>query len=72
VRTRGRSISGRCFATDGQRLILPAFGALTGGLDVTGDVLSALFPKRLEILLTRPNRVHRFPRSTLVQTAYAA
>jgi metallophosphoesterase superfamily enzyme len=24
----------RCFATDGHRVVLPAFGAFTGGLDV--------------------------------------
>jgi uncharacterized protein len=31
---RGRMISRRCFLQSGQRLILPAFGAFTGGLDV--------------------------------------
>jgi DNA ligase-associated metallophosphoesterase len=30
---RGRMISRRCFLQSGHRLILPAFGALTGGMD---------------------------------------
>jgi metallophosphoesterase superfamily enzyme len=42
VRTRGRRISGRCFVTDGRRLILPAFGAYTGGLNVLDPALESL------------------------------
>jgi len=34
VRARGRAIRRRCFASDGQRAILPAFGAYAGGLNV--------------------------------------
>ena len=37
---RGRSVSRPCFAGDDRRLILPAFGSLTGGLDV-GDAAIA-------------------------------
>ena len=34
VRQRGRVLSRRCFATDGTRLVMPAFGAYTGGLNI--------------------------------------
>ena len=34
VSQRGRSITRRCFVTDGRRLIMPAFGAYTGGLNI--------------------------------------
>jgi DNA ligase-associated metallophosphoesterase len=34
VSTRGRTVSRRCFATDGNRLVMPAFGAYAGGLNV--------------------------------------
>ncbi len=34
VRMRGRSVRRRAFVTDGHRLVLPAFGAFTGGLNV--------------------------------------
>ncbi len=32
VSTRGRSMERRCFASDGERAVMPAFGAYTGGL----------------------------------------
>lgn len=40
----GRSVRARCFATDGQRLVMPAYGALTGGLNVLDVAFDALFP----------------------------
>jgi DNA ligase-associated metallophosphoesterase len=43
---RGRAVQRRCFATDGTRLVMPAFGAFTGGLNVRhaafADVFGAL------------------------------
>ncbi len=42
---KGRSVRRRCFATDGQRLILPAFGAYTGGLNLRDAAISPLFAK---------------------------
>ena len=41
-----------CFLTDGQRLILPAYGAYTGGLDWTTPVLRRLFANRATAYLT--------------------
>jgi DNA ligase-associated metallophosphoesterase len=43
---RGRSIRRRCFAGDGKRLILPAFGALAGGLNVLDMAFRPLFDGR--------------------------
>ncbi len=40
---RGRSVRRRCFAGDGYRLILPAFGAYAGGLDVRDPAFAGLF-----------------------------
>jgi len=37
------SVRRRCFVTDGSRLILPAFGAYTGGLNVLDRAFSGLF-----------------------------
>ena len=33
----------RCFVTDGTRLVMPAYGALTGGLNVMDEAFGALF-----------------------------
>ncbi|WP_421785631.1 ligase-associated DNA damage response endonuclease PdeM [Hyphobacterium sp.] len=38
---RGRRL--RCFATDGVRMILPAFGAYAGGLSVRDEAIRAVF-----------------------------
>jgi DNA ligase-associated metallophosphoesterase len=40
---RGRSVRRRCFATDGTRLIMPAFGAYTGSLNVLDRAYAGLF-----------------------------
>jgi DNA ligase-associated metallophosphoesterase len=42
---RGRRLTGRCFVFDERRLILPAFGAYAGGLNVRDAALGALFPE---------------------------
>ncbi|WP_321338580.1 ligase-associated DNA damage response endonuclease PdeM [Breoghania sp.] len=44
VRRHGRSLRRRCFAGDGTRLVLPAFGALTGGLNVLEEAWDEIFP----------------------------
>ena len=40
---RGRAISRRCFAGDSRRLVMPAFGAYAGGLNVRDRAITALF-----------------------------
>ncbi len=44
VAGRGRTVRARCFATDGERLVMPAYGALTGGLNILDTVFAPLFP----------------------------
>jgi DNA ligase-associated metallophosphoesterase len=43
VSQRGRTIARRCFATDGRRLVLPAFGAYCGGLNIRDRAFLAVF-----------------------------
>ena len=43
VTRRGRSLRRRCFVSDGRRMVLPAFGAYAGGLDLRDDAIGALF-----------------------------
>lgn len=43
LRGRGRSVRRRAFATDGHRLVLPAFGVLAGGLNVLDRAFGTLF-----------------------------
>lgn len=41
----GRSVRARCFATNGERLVMPAYGALAGGLNLLDVAFDTLFPK---------------------------
>jgi DNA ligase-associated metallophosphoesterase len=43
VSTRGRSVERRCFASDGVRAVMPAFGAYTGGLSIRDTAFAAIF-----------------------------
>jgi DNA ligase-associated metallophosphoesterase len=43
VAQRGRTTSRRCFASDGRRLVMPAFGAYTGGLNVRDRAFADVF-----------------------------
>ena len=43
VSTRGRSMERRCFACDGARAVMPAFGAYTGGLSIRDAAFSKIF-----------------------------
>ena len=45
VSRRGRSLRRRCFVSDGMRMVMPAFGAYAGGLDLYDDVFARLFPR---------------------------
>jgi uncharacterized protein len=43
VTQRGRTTSRRCFAGDGRRLVMPAFGAYAGGLNVRDPAFAQVF-----------------------------
>jgi DNA ligase-associated metallophosphoesterase len=43
VSARGRCVSRRCFVTDGHRLVMPAFGAYAGGLNIRDAAFAAVF-----------------------------
>ena len=43
VAQRGRAVRRRCFASDGRRLVMPAFGAYAGGLNVRDRAIFGLF-----------------------------
>lgn len=64
--TSGRATTRRrCFVTDGQRLVLPAFGAFTGGLNILDEAFSNLFAGPLLAGALGPKRVHAVGRKSL-------
>lgn len=63
---RGRMVSRRCFVRSKTKLILPAFGALTGGLDADHDAIAkACGGQRLDALIPAAGRVLAFPLGAL-------
>jgi DNA ligase-associated metallophosphoesterase len=66
VTGRGRVVRRRCFATDGARLVMPAFGAYAGGLNVCHDEFAPLFPHGVTALVMSKTRVLPAPMERLV------
>ena len=60
ITLRGRSVSRRCFVLGGHRLIVPAFGAFTGGLDAGAPIIRALVGNHGEALVPLTGRLLRF------------
>ncbi len=61
VSLRGRSVARRCFVATPTKLILPAFGALTGGLDAGHPEIVRAVGRRAEALVPLNDRLLRFP-----------
>jgi uncharacterized protein len=59
---RGRALRGKCFVADETRLILPAFGAYTGGLSITSKAFGGLFAHHAtQAWMIGRTAIHRFP-----------
>ena len=58
--TRAGSIARPCFIADARRIILPAFGAYTGGLDVHDPAIAGLFPRGGRVFLRGRDRLFSF------------
>lgn len=58
---RGRKVSRRCFIATEHKLILPAFGSLTGGLDAGHPEIVRAVGARAEALVPVADRLLRFP-----------
>lgn len=61
INHKGRQVSRRCFVATDRKLILPAYGALTGGLDAHHPEIARAVGARAEALVPVANRLLRFP-----------
>jgi DNA ligase-associated metallophosphoesterase len=66
VKVRGKRVSGRAFLSDGRRLILPAFGAYTGGLSSLDPAIASLFPKGFAAWILGKRGLYGYPSPSLV------
>jgi hypothetical protein len=69
VAGKGRRVRARCFATDGARLVMPAFGAFTGGLNVCDAAFDPIFPGGCDALMLARGKVYPAPASRLLPDA---
>ena len=60
IPARGTNVSRPCFVTDGLRMMMPAFGAYTGGLDVRDPAIARLFPRGGRVFLLGKDRLFSF------------
>jgi DNA ligase-associated metallophosphoesterase len=70
--TRAGGVTRPCFLADARRLLLPAFGAYTGGLHITDPAIAGLFPRGGRAFLLGAARLFSFPTGPLRQPARAA
>lgn len=61
VRLRGRSVRRRAFVTDTNRILMPAFGAYAGGLDVWKPAIAELFPRGFTAHMLGESKVYSIP-----------
>jgi DNA ligase-associated metallophosphoesterase len=67
IARKGEVFRRKCFATDGHRLVMPAFGAYAGGLNLLNEAFSSLFRwHRLEAWLTGRTGVYPLQASLLL------
>lgn len=67
VVVKGKRAVRRCFASDGLRVVLPAFGALAGGLDVLDGAFARIFAGPFTAHLLGRAGVHAFPSRRLAR-----
>ena len=60
VPVRGTVVTRPCFVADGRRVILPALGAYTGGLDVADAAIRRLYPMGGRAFLLGRERIFSF------------
>ena len=60
IDTRAGRVTRPCFVVDGRRLMLPALGAYTGGLDVANPAIARLFPRGGRAFLLGQGRLFSF------------
>ncbi len=61
IASRGGMVRRACFVTDARRVLLPAFGAYTGGLDVRDPAIARLFGPAARVFLLGTDRLFSFP-----------
>lgn len=71
IAARAGHVTRSCFVTDSRRVLLPAFGAYTGGLDIRDPAIARLFPRGGRAFLLGKDRLFSFQLSGAYRAASA-
>jgi uncharacterized protein len=66
IALRGQAIRRPCFAADAHRIIMPAFGAYAGGLNIRNRAFAALFAAGFTVHVLGERRLYPFPAAQCV------
>ena len=69
LRVAGRRIVRRCFAVSATKLVLPAYGSMTGGLCITDLAFTTALGPARQALVVEGDRLLRFPVAALARAA---
>ncbi len=72
IDARAKRVSRPCFVSGANRLMLPAFGAYAGGLDVRDPAIARLFPHGLRVFLLGQDQLFSFALEQLGRMAEVA
>jgi DNA ligase-associated metallophosphoesterase len=72
IEARAKRVSRPCFVADAHRLMLPAFGAYAGGLDVRDPAIAKFFPRGLRVFLLGQDQLFSFALEQLGRYAEVA
>ena len=64
VRLPAKIVTGRCFIHDEHALIMPAFGAFTGGLNILDPAIQSLLTKPQTLHFCHAGQIYTYPVST--------
>ncbi len=64
VRLPAKIVTGRCFIHDEHALIMPAFGAFTGGLNIFDPAIQSLLSKPQTVHFCHNGQIYTYPVST--------
>jgi uncharacterized protein len=69
LRQRGRTVSRRCFALAPHKLILPAYGAFAGGLDVDSEAIGTALGPHITAIVSTARGFSRLPIRNLARAS---
>lgn len=61
VKLRARRLSGKCFVCNDHRLIMPAFGTFTGGLNILDPIVKAILPNPQHVFFCHQTKIYHLP-----------